>query len=347
MLNTRSHFMVSVLVVLLIFSIFAGLAVGAIAIPITEVFTSLLNGVALGEFTGIEQQIIWQLRLPRTLMAFVAGAGLALSGMVLQTVTRNPLADPYLFGVSSGASFAVVLAMVLFNIDLYSQIDLLDVSVMSTAAFVGSLGVIALLVFITRFQSNMHTLVLAGVALSFLFSALTSFLLYFSDAQAISAILFWTLGSFARTSIESAALCFSVLIVSFVIVQGYYRQLNTMILGDETAVTLGVEPKKVRTKMLAVSALMTAVLVANCGGIGFVGLIIPHIVRYFHSQGTFSHPLVVSIVGGIFMIWVDTLSRVVIENQELPIGIITAAIGSIFFLILLLRNNRHHSAFLK
>lgn len=347
MLNTRSHFMVSALVALLIFSLFTGLAVGAIAIPVTEVFTSLLNGVTLGECTEVEQQIIWQLRLPRTLMAFVAGAGLALSGMVLQTVTRNPLADPYLFGVSSGASFAVVLAMVLFNIDLYSQIDLLDASVMSTAAFVGSLGVIGLLVFITRLQSNMHTLVLAGVALSFLFSALTSFLLYFSDPQAISAILFWTLGSFARTSIESVALCFSVLIGSFVIVQGYYRQLNTMILGDETAVTLGVEPKKVRTKMLAVSALMTAVLVANCGGIGFVGLIIPHIVRYFHSQGTFSHPLVVSIVGGIFMIWVDTLSRVVIENQELPIGIITAAIGSIFFLILLLRNNRHHSAFLK
>ncbi|QOL25937.1 iron ABC transporter permease [Thalassotalea sp. LPB0316] len=338
---------VSGLVVCSLMSLLAGLSIGAIDIPLDEVLAILFADTSDNTQAGMYSQVIWQLRLPRTLMAFIAGAGLALSGMVLQTVTRNPLADPYLFGVSSGASFAVVLAMVIFDIDLYRQLATVELSVMSIAAFIGSLSVIAILVALTRYQANMHTLVLAGVALSFLFSALTSFLLYFSDPQAISAILFWTLGSFTRANLASVGLCFAVFLITVLIVLGYYRRLNSLILGDETAVTLGVNPSKIRSLMLALSALMTAVLVANCGGIGFVGLIIPHIVRRFLSQGASLHPIVVAMVGGIFMILVDTLSRVVIANQELPIGIITAAIGSIFFLLLLVRNNRHHSAFLK
>ncbi len=341
--NPKAMLSILLICLLAVTSIMLSLIIGAVSIS----FNDLINSLFLEQESQAISQIIWQLRLPRTLMAFIAGAGLALSGLVLQTVTRNPLADPYLFGVSSGASFAVVLTMVMFNVDLYASTYLLSFTGLSVAAFIGSLVVIAILIFITRYQANLHTLVLAGVALSFMFSAFTSFLLYFSDPQAISAIMFWTLGSFTRTQLDGVLISAVIFTVMYLFIQSRHRQLNAMIMGDETALTVGVNPNRLRMLMLTLSALMTAVLVANCGGIGFVGLIIPHIVRYFHSQGSAWHYMIVALVGGIFMLWVDIISRLLIENQELPIGIITAASGSLFFLTLLVRNNRHHSAFLR
>lgn len=341
--NQKAVLSILLICLLAFISIMLSLIIGAVSIS----FNDVINSLFLKQESQAISQIIWQLRLPRTLMAFIAGAGLALSGLVLQTVTRNPLADPYLFGVSSGASFAVVLTMVMFNVDLYASTYLLSFTGLSVAAFIGSLVVIAILIFITRYQANLHTLVLAGVALSFMFSAFTSFLLYFSDPQAISAIMFWTLGSFTRTQLDGVLISAVIFTVMYFFIQSRHRQLNAMIMGDETALTVGVNPNRLRMLMLTLSALMTAVLVANCGGIGFVGLIIPHIVRYFHSQGSAWHYMIVALVGGIFMLWVDIISRLLIENQELPIGIITAAIGSLFFLTLLVRNNRHHSAFLR
>lgn len=341
--NQKAMLSILLICLLAFTSIILSLIIGAVSIS----FYDVINSLFLEQESQAISQIIWQLRLPRTLMAFIAGAGLALSGLVLQTVTRNPLADPYLFGVSSGASFAVVLTMVMFNVDLYASTYLLSFTGLSVAAFIGSLVVIAILIFITRYQANLHTLVLAGVALSFMFSAFTSFLLYFSDPQAISAIMFWTLGSFTRTQLDGVLISAVIFMFMYLFIQSRHRQLNAMIMGDETALTVGVNPNRLRMLMLTLSALMTAVLVANCGGIGFVGLIIPHIVRYFHSQGSSWHYMIVALVGGIFMLWVDIISRLLIENQELPIGIITAAIGSLFFLTLLVRNNRHHSAFLR
>ncbi|GLX83360.1 FecCD family ABC transporter permease [Thalassotalea eurytherma] len=341
--NPKAMLSILLICLLAVTSIMLSLIIGAVSIS----FNDVINSLFLEQESQAISQIIWQLRLPRTLMAFIAGAGLALSGLVLQTVTRNPLADPYLFGVSSGASFAVVLTMVMFNVDLYASTYLLSFTGLSVAAFIGSLVVIAILIFITRYQANLHTLVLAGVALSFMFSAFTSFLLYFSDPQAISAIMFWTLGSFTRTQLDGVLISAVIFTVMYLFIQSRHRQLNAMIMGDETALTVGVNPNRLRMLMLTLSALMTAVLVANCGGIGFVGLIIPHIVRYFHSQGSAWLYMIVALVGGIFMLWVDIISRLLIENQELPIGIITAAIGSLFFLTLLVRNNRHHSAFLR
>lgn len=333
MVRTSFSF-VSLLLVLSCFAVLLGLSLGAANLSLAEVITALFSSSS----NGMTEQIVWQLRMPRTLLAFIAGAGLAVSGMVLQTVTRNPLADPYLFGVSSGASFAVVVAIVIFDLSFYSHHTTLTYSSLSLAAFVGSLSVIAILLFVTRYQTDKHALVLAGVALSFLFSAFTSLLLYFSDPQAITAILFWTMGSFSRASPDNVGLAIGVLIAVLIVVHAYSHQLNAMMMGDETAVTVGVNPEKLRTVMLSITALMTATLVAICGGIGFVGLIIPHIVRYFHAQGANFHYLVCALFGGIFMVFVDILSRVVINNQELPIGIITAAIGSIFFLLLLTKN---------
>lgn len=318
---------VAVIVTLLFgfMSIFIALSFGAAPSKFIDVYYSLTGQ---GHDPFIER-IIWQLRMPRTLLAFLAGSGLAIAGLILQTVTRNPLADPYLFGISSGASFGVVCFMTITGISAGIS--------MSAAAFVGSLFTMLLLVFIAgrAGRGQVETMLLAGVALSFLFSAFTSLLLYFSDPQAITAILFWTLGSFARAQWETLWLPAFIIMSCAGGMMGFRRQLNAMLLGDESAVTLGIPVQRFRLLMLILSSLITAVLVAMCGGIGFVGLMIPHIVRFFVSQGTPSGLMMTALVGGIFMVWVDVLSRILLANQELPIGVITSAIGSIFFLSLL------------
>ncbi|WP_440874550.1 FecCD family ABC transporter permease [Thalassotalea sp. PLHSN55] len=319
---------------LLLLSFFTALSMGAADIGFADVWHSLMP-TAQGEQAFFLERIIWQLRMPRTILAFLAGCGLAVAGLILQTVTRNPLADPYLFGISSGASLGVVILVAVFG----SALTLLT----SVAAFIGSLlAMVMLLIIAGRRQSQqVESMLLAGVALSFLFSSVTSLLLYHTDPQAVAAILFWTMGSFSRA--QWATLWFPAVVIStcVVVMLAYRRQLNAMLLGDESATTLGINVNRFRVVMLVLSSLITATLVSMCGGIGFVGLMIPHIVRFFVSQGTVFGILLTALVGGIFMIWVDVLSRIVLENQELPVGIITAASGSIFFLTLLyFRKNR-------
>ncbi|CAM4360879.1 FecCD family ABC transporter permease [Pseudoalteromonas ostreae] len=324
-MQKNNYFAVSMALFFALSSIFIALSFGAAASKFIDVYHSIIGQ---GDDSFIAR-IIWQLRMPRTLLAFLAGSGLAIAGLILQTVTRNPLADPYLFGISSGASFGVVCFMTLTGVSAGIT--------MSAAAFVGSLLTMLLLVFIAgrAGRGQVESMLLAGVALSFLFSAFTSLLLYFSDPQAITAILFWTLGSFARAQWSTLWLPASVIISCTVLMMGFRRQLNAMLLGDESAATLGIPVQRFRLLMLVLSSLITAVLVAMCGGIGFVGLMIPHIVRFFVSQGTITGLIMTALVGGIFMVWVDVLSRVLLANQELPIGVITSAIGSIFFLSLL------------
>ncbi|NMM39997.1 FecCD family ABC transporter permease [Pseudoalteromonas arctica] len=322
-----SHRSLAVIAALIfaVVSIFVALSFGAAPSKFIDVYHSII-GQGHGSFI---ERIIWQLRMPRTLLAFLAGSGLAIAGLILQTVTRNPLADPYLFGISSGASFGVVCFITITGVSAGIT--------MSAAAFGGSLVTMLLLVFIAgrTGRGQVETMLLAGVALSFLFSAFTSLLLYFSDPQSITAILFWTLGSFARAQWVTLWLPALVILSCTALMMSFRRQLNAMLLGDESAVTLGIPVQRFRLLMLILSSLITAVLVAMCGGIGFVGLMIPHIVRFFVSQGTITGLIMTALVGGIFMVWVDVLSRVLLANQELPIGVITSAIGSVFFLSLL------------
>ena len=328
--NTRHSFALFISVVAALFSLFAALSFGAAETSLQDVFNSFL----LSNDASFNTRIIYELRMPRTLLAFLAGSGLAIAGLILQTVTRNPLADPYLFGISSGASFGVVLLMALAGISAGFML--------SAAALLGSLLAMSLLILIAGRQQSaqVESMLLAGVALSFLFSAFTSLLLYWSDPQAVAAILFWTLGSFARAQWATLWLPLLVITLCTFVMLSFRRQLNAMLLGDESAITLGVRVQRFRILMLVLSSLITAVLVAMCGGIGFVGLMVPHIVRFFISQGTIAGLLVTSLVGGTFMVWVDVLSRSLLKNQELPVGVITAAIGSVFFLSLLFFRKR-------
>ena len=328
--NTRQSLALFISAAAALFSLFAALSFGAADTSLQDV----LNSFLLSNDASFNTRIIFELRMPRTLLAFLAGSGLAIAGLILQTVTRNPLADPYLFGISSGASFGVVLLMALAGISAGFML--------SAAALLGSLLAMSLLILIAGRQQSAQvgSMLLAGVALSFLFSAFTSLLLYWSDPQAVAAILFWTLGSFARAQWATLWLPLLVITLCTFVMLSFRRQLNAMLLGDESAITLGVRVQRFRILMLVLSSLITAVLVAMCGGIGFVGLMVPHIVRFFISQGTIAGLLVTSLVGGTFMVWVDVLSRSLLKNQELPVGVITAAIGSVFFLSLLFFRKR-------
>lgn len=326
-------FVVPVLLLFIALSFFVSLSFGAANTSVMDAIQVLVGS----HNNPVTESIILQLRMPRSLLAFFAGAGLALSGLILQIVTRNPLADPYLFGISSGATFGAVLSISFVASWFWLPLPL--------AAFLGSLfSMVLLLSFarINRFQ-QIETLLLAGVALSFLFSAFTSLLLYWSDPQAVASIVFWTLGSFSRAEWFSLWIPAIVVVVSLITLLLYRTQLMAILLGDESAVTLGVNVSRLRIIMLLLSSVLTASIVALCGGIGFVGLMIPHLVRQFVHIGSRMSFVITALVGGIFMLWVDVLARTMLTNQELPIGVITAAVGSVFFLITLYTRANQYS----
>ncbi|MDH0449858.1 iron ABC transporter permease [Shewanella sp. GD04112] len=326
-------------------------------LDVLQVFINKLSHLFMADeavsTSSMTERIVMELRLPRIILAFVAGAGLSLAGSVLQTVTRNPLADPYLFGISSGASFGAVVMLTLFtgsglfgnagtiaNSGIFSGsgtfAGLLWFS-LPFGAFIGaSLSVLIVLALAgLGLKSQVERMLLSGVATSFMFSALTSLLLYFASPQATASVLFWSLGSFAKASWSLLALPSLVVLLSFFIILGWKRQIMALQAGDETAHTLGVNVPKLRLNMLLLCSLITAILVATCGGIGFVGLMIPHTVRLLFPG---RQPiLLTALVGGLFMVWIDVLARCLLGNQELPVGIITAAIGSFFFLLILRR----------
>ncbi|RTR28600.1 iron ABC transporter permease [Shewanella atlantica] len=350
---------VPTLSILSVITLLAAASFGAANISFSDVINVVLHNTfgtamfGMTEVSGIAERIVMELRFPRILLAFIAGAGLSVAGSVLQTVTRNPLADPYLFGISSGASFGAVLVITLFSgSGLFAEsssglfasssggsgsglFELLGWISLPLGAFLGA-GVSVLMVLTLcgrNMSSQIERMLLSGVAISFMFGALTSLLLYFSSPQAAASVLFWSLGSFAKASWEGLLFPAVVVCAATGIILLFKRQIMAMRAGDETAHTLGINVSRLRLQMLLLCSLITAILVANCGGIGFVGLMIPHTVRMLFP-GRF--PLITTaLVGGLFMVWIDVLARTMLSSQELPVGIITAVIGSIFFLFIL------------
>ncbi len=276
----------------------------------------------------IYESILIDVRLPRVLMALVVGFALAATGALMQNVTRNPLADPYLFGIVAGAGLGATIS------------TLLPVSMpIPFAAFLGALlsVVLVMAAVANRSWQRVEHLLLAGVAVSFLLSAVTSFLLYFGEPFAANRVIFWMMGSLARADYEALSWVIPVVITGSAITLSLSRWLDTLLVSDESARTLGVPVAKLRILVLIVCAAMTALVVAYCGGIGFVGLMIPHMVRPFVGLTTKRLLITSGLVGGCFLLWVDVLARTLIDGQEIPIGVITSVIGGFFFLHLLRR----------
>ncbi|OKY26156.1 iron ABC transporter permease [Thalassotalea sp. PP2-459] len=328
-MDTRLPFIpgLLVLVILVLLSLLLSMGFGTTEIGFSQVWQC----VSAQCQQPIYQTILLDIRLPRVLMGFLAGFALAGAGALMQNVTRNPLADPYLFGIVAGAGLGATISSLLP--------EYLQAFSLPLAAFIGALS--AVFIVMTILMNNnwrrVEHLLLAGVAVSFLLSAITSFILYFGEAFEANRVIFWMMGSLARANYDAIALIAPIIFICTFITLMFSRQLDALLLSDEGARTLGVNVDVVRVLSLCICAAMTAVVVAYCGGIGFVGLMIPHIVRPFFGFTLAKLMLCAGLVGGCFLIWVDVISRTILPGQELPIGVITSVIGSVFFLFLMRR----------
>jgi iron complex transport system permease protein len=280
----------------------------------------------------LRDAIVWDLRLPRVLAALGVGAGLALAGTVMQVMTRNPLADPYLLGLSSGAALGAV-------IFLLAGAALL----MPLGAFLGSLGALALALLVAALLGGAtpSRAILAGICIAALASAATSLLIFWSaTGDSYREILSWLLGSLSGTGWGDAALVGVGLLVCAPVILLSGRGLDAFAFGDAAAASLGIDVVRLRWTMLAATALLTGVMVAVGGAIGFVGLVVPHAVRL--AVGSRHRVLLPAsmLVGAIFMLWSDTAARSLFDPRELPVGIVTALVGAPAFLLILLRYRR-------
>ncbi|GAA0971634.1 iron chelate uptake ABC transporter family permease subunit [Acrocarpospora macrocephala] len=314
----------------------AAVTYGAVDLPAADVWrvitAHLTTGRPPADVSGIDNEIIWNSRAPRTVLALIAGAGLAVAGAILQTVVRNPLADPYVLGVTSGASLAAVAVITLGSVAGLG---------VSGAAFVGACATLALVLALgsRRGALTPTRLVLAGVALSYLLQGATSYLQLRAQPDQLAGILFWLLGSVAgaRWSDLTAPGVIVVACTGWLLLQG--RRLNALLLGDETAAALGVHVHRFRLALLAVAALVTAAVIAVAGGIAFVGLIVPHAVRLLVGPDHRRTLPLIAVTGGLFLVAADLAARTLSPPLELPLGILTAILGTPFFLWLLRRES--------
>lgn len=324
------------LAVLLALSCAWSLAFGAAQVPLERVWAILgqhLFGIAPEEpFSAGQDSIVWQLRAPRVLLGALVGAGLALVGTVLQAVTRNPLADPHLLGVSSGAAFGAVI-VVLYLGEFAGLLSL------PLAAFVGALTSMLLVLTIASRSGRLESdrLLLAGVAVSFVMMAASNLLLYLGNPHAASSVLFWMLGGLGLARWELLWLPALCLALALAVLLGLGRALNALMAGEQSAVSLGLEPRRVRLLVFVVASLLTGVLVSLSGAIGFVGLMLPHVARFLVGAEHRRVLPVAALLGALFLVWVDVAARTWLAPQDLPIGIVTAAIGGVFFVALLRR----------
>jgi iron complex transport system permease protein len=293
-----------------------------------------------GSLTPLQDQAVWQFRLPRALLAGLAGAGLALAGALMQVTVRNPLAEPYILGVSSGASVGAVLVIV------FGSATLGGLS-LNAAAFAGALGACVCVATLARKDGALSPtrMILAGVALGTLFSAVTSYLTISTSAQNVVSVLFFLLGSVSAATMSSLVGPAVALLVAGVTALLLARSLNALMTGDESAVSLGVDATRLRGVLLVVASLLTGTVVSVAGGIGFVGLVVPHVAR-IAVGADHRRMLPVAVLGGAaFLMAADLLARTVAAPTEIPLGILTAFVGAPFFLWLMRRGGAERAGF--
>lgn len=328
-----------VVVAALAVSIVAAVSIGQMSIPFSEVLQVIGRRVfglsATGSADALQfDNVVWDIRLPRVLLSVLVGAGLAMCGVVMQAALQNPLADPYLLGVSAGGSLGATVAI----LTGFGASGLFMGATLPVWAFAGSVIATAIVLIVGSLGSRGSAvkLVLAGAAVNALCSAIASSFVYFAaSAEGIRSVTFWMLGSLASATWASIPLPAIVVAFAALVMLTQVRNLDVMLTGDESAVTLGVDSVSRRRWYLLLCALVTGVLVSQVGVIGFVGLLVPHVVRGIVGS---SHRVLLPVAvcaGGLFLLWADVLARVVVSNSELPIGIVTAVLGAPVFLHML------------
>ncbi|WP_327318658.1 FecCD family ABC transporter permease [Streptomyces sp. NBC_01235] len=318
---------------LLCASVAVAITIGPADIAVGDVWATVAAHLGWGQagLTPIRDGIVWNLRLPRTLLAAVCGAGLAVCGAVMQSLLRNPLADPFVLGVSSGASTGAVLVVVLGVGG--------GVLSVSGGAFLGAAVSFALVLLLSHtLGGTTDRVVLAGVAAMQLFSALTSFVVMTAaDAETTRGVLFWLLGSLSGAGWSDVGVGLAVLVATLLVCAAHATTLDAFAFGQDAAASLGVRVARTRLVLLCATALLTATLVGSAGAIGFVGLVLPHAARALTGPGHTRLLPATALAGAVFLVWVDTLARTVLDPQEVPVGVVTSLIGVPAFVLVLYR----------
>ena len=323
---------------LILFSAVLSILYGSVTIKPDWITKIVVNKIAKKEIFAIEwakniESIVWTLRMPRILMSFIVGASLSLSGVLMQALTKNSLADPYVLGISSGASTGAVAAII------YGVFGFMGSYGIVFGAIIGSVVSIALALSVSSIKGKITStqLVLSGIAVSAMFAALTNIIIYSSGAGSdkIRTALFWMMGSLSSAKWNQIGYIFMIFVVSFMLIYSLNKSLDAMLLGDDVATTIGVDLDKIKPIIIILCSVLTGTIVSVSGTIGFVGLVIPHITRLIVGANHKKLIPATVLVGGFFLIICDLLSRVIVAPEEVPIGVVTAVFGAPFFLFLI------------
>ncbi|MCR5255110.1 MAG: iron ABC transporter permease [Acetatifactor sp.] len=335
---------IPVLLILALCAVLIAVSMGQVNIPLDQTVMIILKKLFNVELPGFKDiptsyfNIVWMIRFPRTLTSLMVGMGLSLCGIVMQASVENPLADPYILGISSGATLGATFALMIG----VGSIPVIGNVGVAGCAFTGALAASFLVLFFANIggKTTGAKLVLAGTVINSMFSAFSNMIIYFADnSQALQSVTFWIMGSTASATWNKVPMVASVTLITVIFFLAQSSNLNLMLMGEEAATTLGVNLTFWRRIYLIIASLITGILVANCGMIGFVGLVIPHITRaIFGANHRILTPYTV-LIGGIFMTVTDLLSRMLVTGSELPVGIITASIGAPVFLYMLLKKD--------
>lgn len=335
----KKYILIFILAMVLVVELFLSLLLGSVDLSLQDIWQTVINGIISDKSVDAPGQgplhdIIWILRIPRVLLACIAGAGLAVCGVVMQAIIKNPLADPYIMGISSGASLGATVAILLgLGSGVFNNF-------IGVAAFLGALGVSVLVLLLANIGGGVNAvkLLLIGMALSMVCSALSSFVVYFAqDKDGIQTITFWLMGSFAGADWLSLPVVSAIIIcgILFFVIQN--RVLDMMLFGDETAITLGIDIRKYRQIYMLISSLMVGFIVYSAGMIGFVGLLVPHVARIaIGTEHRFLLPMS-GLMGAILLVLADVVCRSLIEHTEIPVGIIISLIGAPCFVYMIIR----------
>lgn len=309
------------------------LAVGSVRIAPGDVIRALINALSGNlSLSSEEELILFSVRLPRIIFAGIVGASLALGGVVFQAILRNPLADPYILGISGGSALGAIIAIVIGASSFYLGVPLL--------AFLGALTTVFLVFIVAggaRGPLQDNTLLLSGVVVNAFFSAAILFFLSVVDSMELHSITFWLMGDLSRASAREISIAGFCLIIGFILLYEQARKLNLIVQGEDTAMHLGVHVERTKQWLLIVTSLVIAVAVSMAGIIGFVGIMVPHFMRLvFGSDHRLLLP-VSALFGASFLVVADTMARVVLAPSELPVGVITALCGAPYFIFLLKR----------
>ena len=323
----------------LVCSVLVSITFGNADISLGDVYKVILYEIShasgLDDYSqGAIHDVVWLIRFPRILMAIAVGMGLSVCGAVMQAVVKNPLADPYVLGVSSGAYLGAAASIIL---GIGSVVGDNSIGIMAFAgAFLASLAVLAISGIGGR--SSAARLILAGMAISAVCSAFANFLIYMAqDREATTQISYWSMGSLAAADWDNVPVTLIVMILGTLIFMTQYRKLNLMLLGDETAITPGTNLHRVRMVYMLLSAFMVGFAVCAAGMIGFVGLIIPHAMRMLFGTDHKRLIPLSALTGAIFLIWADVASRTILDHSEIPIGILISLIGAPCFIYLMIK----------